>query len=289
MAGSKVWYNGTLLSESEARVPVDDGGWLHGAGLFETMRAEHGAVFRFQRHLDRLCASAEKLLRPIDPRQLPTADDGRALLRANGLAQARLRLTVSAGSMRGDGDDPALPFNVALTAVALTEYPASLYETGITVVISAYRQNPRDPIAGHKTTCYLPRLLALREAQRARCVEALWFTNQNLLAEGSVSNIFLVQNGSIVTPPLDTPVLPGIARETVLERARSIGIEAEERALTVNDLLDADEVFLTNAIMQVMPVTHVERHDIKDARVGPVTKKLSAAYRDLVENECQNV
>lgn len=288
MAGNKVWYNGALLSEPEARVPVDDGGWLHGAGLFETMRAEHGVVFRFQRHVDRLCASAEKLLRRVDPQQLPTIEDCGTLLRANGLEQARLRLTVSAGPMRGEGDDPVLPFNVALTAIPLTGYPAGLYETGITVVISAYRQNPLDPIAGHKTTCYLPRLLALREAQRARCVEALWFTNQNLLAEGSVSNVFLVRDGRLFTPPLDTPVLPGIARAVVLERARSIGIEAEQKALTVDDLLDADEVFLTNAIMQVMPVTHVERHDIKDARVGPVTKKLSAAYRELVESECQN-
>ncbi len=154
------------------------------------------------------------------------------------------------------------------------------------VMVSTFRQSPDDPIAGHKTTAYLPRLLALREAQHARCMEAIWFTTGNTLAEGSISNVFTVRDDMLSTPPLDTPVLPGIARGVVLELAARLGLKAREAALTIDDLLDADEVFLTNAIMQVMPVVRVEMHDIGKGTVGPVAKRLGEAYREVVRKEC---
>jgi branched-subunit amino acid aminotransferase/4-amino-4-deoxychorismate lyase len=281
-----VHLNGELVPEADAHVGIDDGGWLHGAGLFETMRAENGRIFRLESHMERLMRSAAKLLRPVDREQLPGESDFRTLLERNELTTARVRLTVSAGSMRAEpeADEPGL--TVCVTASELLPYPDKLYETGIDVVLADFRQSPSDPLAGHKTTSYLPRLLALRKAQRVRCMEAIWFTTNNHLAEGSISNVFIIREGVLKTPPLDTPVLPGIARGVVLEIARRDGLAAEECPLTINDLLDADEVFLTNTIMQVMPVIRIERHGLGDGRVGPATRRLRESYVGLVLEEC---
>ncbi|UCE61805.1 MAG: aminotransferase class IV, partial [Phycisphaerales bacterium] len=138
------------------------------------------------------------------------------LLQRNELATARVRLTVSAGSMQATPEEDP-PLTVCATASPLSPPSTQLYETGVPVVICGFRQSPSDPLAGHKTTAYLGRLLGLRHARCARCYEALWFTTANRLAEGSISNVFVVKDRVLKTPPLDTPVLPGIARGVVLD------------------------------------------------------------------------
>lgn len=282
---SIVYLNGQFLGSGEAHVGVTDGGFLHGAGLFETIRVEDGRPFRLEAHIDRLRNSASKLLQPISREQLPDTAIVAELLERNALRDARLRLTVTAGPMIERLEVPAPGMTVCLTASPLTAYPPALYEQGVTVVICQFRQSQGDPTGGHKTTSYLPRLLGLREAHAARCMEAIWFTNSNQLAEGSISNVFVVRSGRLLTPPLHTPVLPGIARAVVFEEAAKLGIDAAEKALTINDLLDAEEVLLTNSIMQVMPVTRVEKRDIAGGRVGPLARKLLAAYREATRRE----
>lgn len=281
-----VYLNGDFVPEADAKVNVYDGGWLHGAGLFETMRAENGRVFRVETHVDRLRRSAAKILKPMARDELPSRVDLMELLDRNGLQAARVRLTVSAGSMIAEEDMETPSLTVCTTAVPLSPPPAEIYDRGGQVAVCTFRLSTTDPIAGHKTTAYLPRLLGLREAHRARCIEAIWFTTENLLAEGSISNIFLVREGVLRTPPLDTPVLPGVARRTVLELAEQEKIDVKEGPLTIDDLLDADEVFLTNAIMQVVPVARVENKDIGAARVGPVARQIRHAYHELVRKEC---
>jgi branched-chain amino acid aminotransferase len=281
-----VYINGSFLPEPEAMISVDDGGWLHGAGLFETMRAENDRVFRLEAHMSRLMQSAESLLRPVDRSLLPSHSVFAELLQRNGLRSARLRMTVSSGSLRG-GAQPKTPIlNICVSATALTDYPPQFHEEGIQVVICPHRVSPTDPIAGHKTTSYLPRILGLRQAQRADCMEALWFTTQNYLAEGCISNVFVVTKEILRTPPLETPVLPGIARAVVLELAHRQGIQFREETLNINDLLDADEVFLTNTIMQVMPVIRVEKSDIAGGTVGPFAKRFFVSFRHLAQSEC---
>ncbi len=288
MSAKCVYLNGSIVPLTEARISVYNGGWLHGAGLFETMRAERCRVFRLDEHLDRLCASAEVLLVPIDRSKLPDAETLTRLMVDNALTDARVRLTVTAGDVLEGDESDQRPLTVCVTAAPLTTYPKHLYDTGITVMISKYRQSADDPLVGHKTTNYLSRLTALKEAARARCGEALWFTPKNLLAEASISNAFIVSNGVLATPPLDTPVLPGIARALVLELCAAGDIESAERPINVNDLLDADEVFLTNSIMQVLPVARIEKRDIGNGKPGPVTCRLLQLYRDRVADECKN-
>ncbi len=284
-----VWLNGEVVAAEDARVGVHDGGFLHGAGLFETMRAEGGHVFRLAKHVGRLCTSAERLIAPVDVDELPGQGALGELLERNGLREARVRLTVTAGDMLAAaraGDEGGVRHTVCATVSPLSAYPQKFYENGVAVAISRYRQSNMDPLAGHKSTCYLPRLMALRDARALKCEEALWFTHEHLLAEGSISSVFVVKGGAVKTAGLETPVLPGVARAAVLDLCEQHDIKAEEGAINIDDLLDADEVFLTNVIMCVMPVIAVEKRTIGDGKPGAVTKRLMDGFRDMVAKEC---
>ncbi|MGB0716633.1 MAG: aminotransferase class IV [Phycisphaerae bacterium] len=284
---SYVWLNGQIMSSNEATVRTDDGGWLHGAGLFETILAQNARTFRLEAHIERLRASAHKLLRPIERDELPTEDNISDLLQATGIRHARIRLTVSAGPMKPTDENDIAP-TVCMTATPFSGYPAPLYQSGATVLVSRAQQSPTDPLAGHKTISYLPRLLSLREAHKAKCLEAIWLTTSHEVAEGAISNLFVVNNdGKLQTPKLDTPVLPGILRSVVLEVARKAAVDVEETSLNINDLLDAREVFLTNVIMQVMPVTNIERHTVGDGTPGATTQKLMLEVTKQINRECE--
>jgi branched-subunit amino acid aminotransferase/4-amino-4-deoxychorismate lyase len=153
-------------------------------------------------------------------------------------------------------------------------------------VLCPFKQNPIDPTSGRKTTSYFSRMIALNLAHQKRAAEAIWFTLDNRLAEGCISNVFLVKDSSLYTPPINTPVLPGVARKTVCRLAMQNSIKLTEKDLTIEDVLSADEIFLTNVIMQVMPITKVEKHTVGDGMVGPVSKKLHKSFEELVKKEC---
>jgi branched-chain amino acid aminotransferase len=274
----KIYLNGHLVSGGEAKVPVSNPSFLHGVGLFETLRAYDGKPFRLFEHVERLRRSAERFNMPVGGaiEQIPAAVN--EVLRANHLTGARIRITVTPPGSTEEQDHVTL----LVRAEATTGYPPELYDRGMTVCVQhEFRQSPHDPLAGHKTTSYFPRLLALRDAQDKQCGEALWFTPDNLLAEGCMTNVFLVREGELLTPPLDTPVLPGVTRATVIELAKQSKISFEQRACTIDDLLKADEIFLTNAIMEVMPVTRIERHAVGGEKIGPLTRTLQEAYKTL--------
>ena len=275
----KVFLNSGIVDEAQACVSALDSGFLYGLGLFETMRAVGGEVFALDDHLARLAASAVALQVQNPYEKSFLADAVRQTLEANSLQEARVRLTLSGGPM--NAEPPAATLFV--TATGLDSYPKECYEKGVTAVISDYRQNPQDPATGHKTISFFSRLLALREAHCKHATEALWFTPQGLLAEGCISNVFIVRDSTLFTPKRETPVMPGVARKHILRLAGTLGIGAEERDLTVSDLLKADEVFVSNVIMLLLPVVAVEAHAVGEGRPGPVTKKLLEAFRGLVQ------
>jgi len=281
----QMYVAGRFVPTREAAVSATDAGLLLGTGLFETLRTYGGRPFRLTQHLARLRRSGETFR--IFPGE---SDDHFAeivaqLLAANELADARVRITATRGPLEAELDDEAPHATVLVAAGPMTPYPPEYYEHGATVVISDIRTNETDPTVYHKTTGYTRNLLALRDAHNARAAEALFFNTKNHLAEGAVSNVFLVQGGRLLTPPVEEGLLAGITRATVLELAAEVSVPAEQRPLTVNDLLGADEVFLTNAIMELMPVRQIERHAIGDGRPGPVTRRLADAYRACVARE----
>ena len=280
----KVFLNDKLIDTDKARISATDSGFLYGAGLFETMRSYDGVVFALKDHLDRLFSSAGALSinNPYDKEYL--SDATYKVLQANKLTDARLRLTLSNGPMAG-AEEQRKP-TLLITATKLQPYPGEYYKKGVMVILSPSRQNTFEPTCGHKTTSYFSRMITLNIAHQRRAAEALWFTTNNRLAEGCVSNVFVVKDSVIHTPGIETPVLAGIARKTVCKIASTTSIKLVEKDLYIDDVLGADEIFLTNVIMQIMPVTSVEKHIVGDGKVGTMTKRLQISFDELVESQC---
>lgn len=276
-----VSLNGSLLPAAKATIRIDDPGFLHGASVFTTMRAHRGVVFRFEKHLERLADTVRLLGLKADVTTGQLVKGLYEVLDANELSEARCRITLTPGPP--DGSPTTL-----ITADALPEYPAAWYEKGVAVIVTALKQAVGDPTFGYKTGCYLPRLLARQEAAAKGAEDALWFTPDNRLAESCFSNVFLVRGGEVYTPPRDTPVLPGVVREAVLELCPASGLVAhDDKPLTVQDMLAAEEMFLTSSCMGIRPVLCIERRAVGTETPGPITKKLMAAWNELLDAECQ--
>lgn len=279
-----VSLNGTLLPAEEARVSVFDSGFMQGIGLFETMRAYAGRVFRLQHHIERLIQSAHTLGWTVIPNADELADNVRQVLSPLAGTDARVRLTVTTGSLHADAAD--LPkLTIVATAAAAEKYPDECYTCGVTAIVSEYRQCRSDPTIGHKTTSYFARLASLRVAHLQSAFEALWFTPEGHLAEGAISSVFVVRDEQLLTPPLDTPVLPGITRAAVMELAVEQDIPVREHVLTLDDVLASEEVFLTNSMIELVPVVRIGRNAIGNEKPGEVTRKLAIAYGDLIDRE----
>lgn len=299
------WINGSLADEDQACISLRDTGLLHAAGVFTTMRAVGGKPFRLDLHLARLRKSCDALFIPLPFRDEELQRAAGELLARNSLVEARMRLTVTRGRST---DDPLhglrLEPTVFITATAFEPYPEEYYRRGMTVIaLDEQKANPYDIQAGHKTLNYFSRLAALHSASRRGAGEALWFNVHNYLQSGSISNVFVVSGGRLTTPPTPeemheqavaaavpyprSAVLPGVTRHLVIEMARREGIEVVLGAVTIHDLLNADEVFLTNSVMGIMPVCRVERRAIGQDRPGPLTLRLSDLYRKMIEDSAR--
>jgi branched-chain amino acid aminotransferase len=278
-----VFLNGDFLKSETAATPALDRGLLYGYGLFETMRSYGGCVFRLEAHYRRLSESAILLDIPshLTFDGLRTAID--ALLEKNGLPDARIRLTLTAGStpQPGNKTDPAL----LITAVPLIEYPTSLYERGMSAITSAVRRNETSPLSRVKSLNYLDNLLAREEARREGADEAILLNTRGMVAEGSASNVFLVSDGRLLTPDLDSGVLPGITRAAVIELAAGADIACAEGEVEPATLSKAEEAFLTNSIIGVMPLTRLDGKLIGDGRPGPTTEAISRLYAGIVARD----
>jgi len=266
---------GEFLPADRAAVPIGDLGLLQGVGAYETLRTYGGRPFRLAEHLGRLHGSLDFLgleMAESDDRIAAIVD---RLVEANGEPDARIRITATAGA--ADADPPP-PATLIVTAVRLVPYAAEHYDRGAAVVIATARARAGDPMALHKLTSRAHLYLARREAQRAGAVEAILLNSGGRVAEGAGSNVFIVRGGRVITPSAGEGLMPGIARAVVLELAGA----AEERPVTMDELLGADEVFLTNSIMEVMPVASVGGRLVGGGRPGPVTRRLAEAYRAII-------
>ena len=295
----KVWINGRFVPPHEAQVSLFDAGFQHGVGLFATMSARNGCIFRVMSHLERLKASAVQL-GLLEVLQLePLADAIELTLVENNATEARVRLTLTAGDLRMlkspgvVGESPRNDPTIAIVVQPPTPYPAELFERGIRVCVAEPRLSTQDPFAGHKTIWYWPRLAELQRAAARGCSEALFFTTSNRVASGAVSNLFLVKDGVLCTPRArdaseggaNSPVLPGVTRAVAIECAQDDGTEVQVHDLTIDDLLDADEIFLTNSSWGILPVVGVEESSIAGGSPGEMTMRLRAKYLDLVQSE----
>ncbi len=248
-----VWLDGRFLHEDRALIPATDPAFLYGHGVFEVARAYAGVPFRLKDHLERMRRSARHF--DIAFRAPDVAPVVRELCRRNRAPDAYVRITLSA---RG---------RLLVIVRKLEPVPRAWYERGAEVMIAPWRRDPRAPLVGHKTLNYLENVLTHREARRRGCADALYVGLGNELLEGCVSNCFLVVGRRIVTPALGAGILPGVTRKVVMEIAR-----VRERRVGLKELWSADEAFLTNAMMEVLPI---------NGPPGPVTRRVAEAFRAL--------
>ncbi len=270
-----VWLNGSLMDADDAHISPFDHGLLVGDGVFETLRVYDGVPFAWTRHYKRLVHSGSGLgLVVPDDATLRSASD--AVLAANDLREARLRITVTGGqaplgSERGDA-----PPTAVVAATALKPWPPS--ESVATV---PWPRNERGATAGLKTISYAENVRALAFAHERGAGEAIFCNTRGELCEATGSNLFVVHDGVALTPPADSGCLLGVTRALVLELAPAHGIAIEERALTPDALTTADEAFLTSTTREVHPISKVDDHDLP-AAPGPITKQLADAFTALV-------
>lgn len=283
-----IHLNGRLVPEGEAVVSVFDRGFLFGDGVFESMRAYHGRVFRLPRHLDRLARSAAI----IGMEGLPAAASLEAavveLLRSNRLEDARLRLTLTRGAGRpGDYVGAEGPPTLVISAAPFAGLAAAVVDSGVAVTVAARRAIPAECLdPAIKTTSRIASVLARREASRKGAFETLLLDAGGHLTEGTSSNLFVVAGQDLLTPAAPGGALPGVTRAAVLEVAAEAGLALRETDLPSTLLETSDEIFLTNTSWQVLPVVQVDGRRVGSGRPGPVTLDLLARYRELVRREC---
>jgi branched-chain amino acid aminotransferase len=267
-----VWIDGSLVDARDAAVSIFDHGLTVGDGVFETLKAIGGRPFATRRHLDRLRRSADGLeLRiPFDDDALRVAMA--EVLASHDLPQARVRVTVTGGpaplgSERGEG--------AATVIVAVGELKDADPTAAVCVV--PWPRNERGAMAGIKTTSYAENVKALAHAKERGCTEAIFATTTDHLCEGTGSNVFVVVDGRLLTPPLSSGCLAGVTRELVLEVT-----DAVEGDVPMAAFAGADEIFLTSTGRDVQPV-----HQVDDRRYrtdGPITKAAAEAFAALVES-----
>jgi len=264
-----IWINGTLHPAAEARVSALDHGLTVGDGVFETLKAVDGAPFATRRHLDRLRRSAAGLglVVPCSDDELRVAMD--AVLGAQALPLARVRVTVTGGPSPLGSERGESPATVVIAAGPLVP-PAPT----TAVCLVPWPRNERGALAGIKSTSYAENVVALARAREQGCSEALFATTTGLLCEGTGSNVFVVLDGQVRTPPLSSGCLAGVTRELVLETTEAVEVD-----ITMADLAAADEVFVTSTGRDVQAVHRVDDREL--AAPGPMTTAAAATFTAL--------
>jgi branched-chain amino acid aminotransferase len=274
-----IWLNGRLVAREQAHIDIADRGLLLGDGLFETLRVYRGHVFKLEDHLGRLARGAAELCIPL-PFDVPDiASAAHETLEAHHLdaASAALRITLT----RGPGQRGLLPPeepNPNLIISVSVYHPSA--QEGFTVVTSKRaRRNEGSLTARLKTLQYLDNVVAQTEAAAEGAEEALLLNNKNNIACGARSNLFAAIKGTLLTPAIEEGALPGITRAAVLHLCRELSVQVTETRVTLGDLAKAEEAFLCNSLMEIVPI---RRADGRQIPLGTITRRVADAYRAMI-------
>jgi branched-chain amino acid aminotransferase len=273
---AKIHLNGRLIEATAARIDPADRGLLLADGLFETLRVYDGRAFQLDAHLARLAAGAAALDLPM-PSDIAAAVT--ETLAANSLREASLRITLT----RGPGQRGLLPPADPSPTLLIVGHP--LGETppaALTAHISSIRRNEHSLLSRLKSLACLDNVLALREAAAAGCDEALLLNTSGRLAGGSRSNLFLVLDGSLVTPPPSEGVLAGIARRSLMDLADEASIPVHEGPLNLADVDRASEALISNSLLEIRPLARLGARELTP---GPIGAELAWRYRILASGK----
>ncbi|MFN0074856.1 MAG: aminotransferase class IV [Prosthecobacter sp.] len=272
---SFIWLNGRIISTAAARISPFDHGFLVGDGVFETLVARDGKPFTPTRHWQRLVASCEfmGIKPPAFDAYLSAIHE---VMQANGLQNARVRVTLTSGDgpLGSDRGDSLATMTVAATV--LKPWPPTE-----TAAVIPWRRNERGALVGIKSTSYAENVRALALAHAQGTGEALFANTRDELCEGTGTNIFVVVNGRVQTPPLSSGCLAGVTRALTLEACQAAGITVDEIALPIAILQTCDEAFLTSSTRDVHPLAQIDQRMMLGV-VGPVTQRVAQTFRDYV-------
>lgn len=277
----KIYMNGKMVPERDAKVSVFDHGLLYGDGVFEGIRAYNGRVFMLSEHVARLYRSARAITMRIPMSQAAMAKAVVRTCRENKTRNGYVRLVVT----RGVGSLGLNPFacktpQVIIIAASIQLYPKELYDKGMSIITVATVRNLSEALNPNiKSLNYLNNILAKIEAINGGVPEAIMLNAQGLVAEATGDNVFVVRGHTLLTPPPHAGLLEGITRNVVMDLARQAGYEVREQMLTRYDLYNADEMFLTGTAAEVVPVVDIDRRTIGDGKPGAVTKDLERRFR----------
>ncbi|MCD6219155.1 branched-chain-amino-acid transaminase [Candidatus Calescamantes bacterium] len=277
--------NGRFVERGEAKISIFDHGLLYGDGVFEGIRSYKGKIFRLDEHVRRLYRSAHFILLepPLSPEKMK--EEIILTVRKNRLEDAYIRVVIT----RGEGDlglDPEKCSNPSYFIIAdkIQLYPDEFYKRGLEIVTVSTRRNPLfslDPQV--KSLNYLNNILAKIQGRKAGCVEALMLDRDGWVLECTGDNIFIVENGRLITPPTFIGVLEGITRNVVIELAKKIGIPCCEELFSCYRLYNADECFLTGTAAEIVPVVRVDDRRIGDGKPGEITQKIRTEFRRVTK------
>ncbi len=271
-----VWLNGQFLDFAAARVSVEDRGFQFGDGVYETIRVYAGTPFAIEQHIERLSrsAAAVELELPMTGGEFAAVVE--ELIARSGLREAEVYIQVTRGAAPRAHPFPTdVPPTVVMTVRPVRPIPRRFRERGIVVKTFPDERWARCDI---KTICLLPNVLAVERARRAGADEAL-FVRDGLVTEGTSSNVFIVHQGEIVTPPADHRILAGVTRGLILEIARACGYRTHEREIPLPELKAASEVFITSTVKEVLAVIRVDETVIGNGEPGVVFRRLYDVYR----------
>lgn len=279
-----IYLNNKFVTDEDAVISVFDHGFLYGDGVYETLRSYGPRIFMRDEHLSRLLRSAEAIGLTIPISMTSLADILHEAMIRNEVGteqrDAYLRVTVSRGT--GDiGLDPALcpSPTVVVMANPLVPPTSHLYETGVNVIIASTKRNLPSALSPQiKATNFLNNIQAKREAIAAGAFDSLLLNWEQHLTECTISNLFFALDGTLRTPALECGLLDGITRMVVIRLAGELNMHVEEGRYTVDQLFQADECFLTNTTMEIMPVTSIDRRPVGDGTPGPLTQKLREQF-----------
>ena len=283
----KIYIDGQMLDESEAKVSVFDHGLLYGDGVFEGIRFYSGRIFRLQEHLVRLYESARAICLTIPMTLEEMAEATLKTVAANGLKDGYIRLVITRGvGTLGLDPDRCPKASVIIIAATIALYPKERYENGLTLITCATRRpTPASLSPRVKSLNYLNNIMAKIEAKLAGCEEGIMLNEQGYVAECTGDNIFVVKNGKVTTPPTHSGALDGITRHAVMELMAKLGIECREEVMTRHEIYTADELFLTGTAAEVIPAVSLDRREIGTGNPGPLTQRLVAEFTKMANSE----
>lgn len=273
------FVNGHFMPLEEASVSVEDRGFQFGDGIYEVIRTYHGKLFHLDAHLARLERSARAIELPLPWTIQRWAEYVREGIARGGYPDSKVYLQLTRGAAPRDHVFPASAKPTAVMTVReMKPTDPALQAAGVAVMTMDDWRWGRCDI---KSVNLLPNVMARQKAKQAGAFEAV-FIRKGQVTEGAVSNVMVVKAGRVLTAPEGELILSGVTRTLVLDLARKEGLEVEERFVTVDELLRADEVFLTGTTVEVMPVIRVDGKPVGSGKPGSVTHKLQAAFKRVV-------